>query len=408
MFNEKLLKLLSDRTLPCPEIQVGKSLKYDVDELLAGRFGRLGYAVVDDKYTAEAFGTHVFKALSGGGNCLHVTLPTPVKADMATVQWLRTQTQSADILVAVGSGTVNDLCKYAAAQDGKPYVVFPTAASMNGYLSANASITVEGHKTTLSAQMPAAVYCDLSVITAAPERLNKSGLGDSLARATAQADWLLSHQLLGTTYDATPFELLAPYEQELHENARGIPLADPHTLELLMHTLLLSGLGMTICGGSYPASQGEHMIAHSYEMLAGRPPAPPTLHGEEIGITSLYMAQFQQKRLQGKPAFAFADFDDNALTQRFGAHLCSEFQQQYDQKRKAVRTAGLHEISASKWEACVQQLAAVCLPPATILNVLKQSASPTSPQAIGWNLDYFTYACKSARFTRDRFTFLDL
>ena len=41
------------------------------------------------------------------------------------------------------------------------------------------------------------------------------------------------------------------------------------SIELLMQTLLLSGLGMTIAGGSYPASQGEHMIAHTYEMLLG-------------------------------------------------------------------------------------------------------------------------------------------
>ena len=31
---------------------------------------------------------------------------------------------SADALVAVGSGTINDLCKYASAQDRKPYIVY--------------------------------------------------------------------------------------------------------------------------------------------------------------------------------------------------------------------------------------------------------------------------------------------
>ena len=32
-----------------------------------------------------------------------------------------------DALIAIGSGTINDLCKYASAQDGKPYAVFATA-----------------------------------------------------------------------------------------------------------------------------------------------------------------------------------------------------------------------------------------------------------------------------------------
>ncbi len=34
---------------------------------------------------------------------------------------VRAATTDVDALVAVGSGTVNDLCKYAAFQDGKPY-----------------------------------------------------------------------------------------------------------------------------------------------------------------------------------------------------------------------------------------------------------------------------------------------
>ena len=60
--------------------------------------------------------------------------------------------RGADALVAVGSGTINDLCKYAAAQDGKPYAVFATAPSMNGYTSKNAAITVDGHKKSLPAR----------------------------------------------------------------------------------------------------------------------------------------------------------------------------------------------------------------------------------------------------------------
>ena len=46
---------------------------------------------------------------------------------------------------------------------------------------------------------------------------------------------------------------------------------------------MLSGFGMTICGGSYPASQGEHLISHHIEMM---PPLgwEPALHGEQIVI----------------------------------------------------------------------------------------------------------------------------
>ena len=101
-------------------------------------------------------------------------------------------------LIAVGSGTINDLCKYAAHLDRKPYAVFGTAPSMNGYTSANAAITVNGLKKSLAATMPAGVFLDLAVLAAAPPRMIRSGLGDSLCRPTAQADWLLSHRLTAT------------------------------------------------------------------------------------------------------------------------------------------------------------------------------------------------------------------
>ncbi len=99
-------------------------------------------------------------------------------------------------MIAVGSGTINDVCKYGSAQDKKPYAVFATAPSMNGYTSVNAAITVHGHKMSLAAQAPVGAFFDLGVLAAAPARMIRSGLGDSLCRTTAQADWLLSHLLV--------------------------------------------------------------------------------------------------------------------------------------------------------------------------------------------------------------------
>ena len=60
-----------------------------------------------------------------------------------TRRWARfhSATAGADAVIAIGSGTINDLCKYASAADRKPYAVFATAPSMNGYTSLNAAIT---------------------------------------------------------------------------------------------------------------------------------------------------------------------------------------------------------------------------------------------------------------------------
>ena len=115
-------------------------------------------------------------------------------------------------------------------------MVFPTAPSMNGYVSANAAITVAGHKKSLPAAAPVAVFVDLEVLSDAPPRLIRAGLGDSICRPTAQADWLLSHFLLETPYNDLPFRLLADDEADLLAGAAGLLRGDPEVMTSLMRS----------------------------------------------------------------------------------------------------------------------------------------------------------------------------
>lgn len=124
-------------------------------------------AVVSDRTTHDILGARVERALAAKGEVVSVILPNRPHPDGETVATIREATASADALVAVGSGSINDLCKYASAQDRKPYVVFGTAPSMNGYTSVNAAITIHGHKKSLTAQAPVGAFMDLSVMAAA-------------------------------------------------------------------------------------------------------------------------------------------------------------------------------------------------------------------------------------------------
>ncbi len=77
---------------------------------------------------------------------------------LETVNLVRSRAKDSDLIVALSSGTVNDICKYASYLEGKNYISFPTAASMNGYTSSNASILVDGYKKFLVAHLPRAIY----------------------------------------------------------------------------------------------------------------------------------------------------------------------------------------------------------------------------------------------------------
>src|SRR6185295_10095765 len=172
-------------------------------------------------------------ALRGTNTIDSIVLPEGPHPDDATVVEIRKQTASADALIAIGSGAINDVCKFASAQDKKPYAVFATAPSMNGYTSVNAAITEHGHKKSLPAQAPSGAFFDLAILAAAPPRLIRSGLGDSLCRATSQADWLLAHLLLDKPYRQLPYALLKDDEKPLFDQSAALMAGDIAVMERL-------------------------------------------------------------------------------------------------------------------------------------------------------------------------------
>jgi glycerol-1-phosphate dehydrogenase [NAD(P)+] len=413
MFNNKITAQINE-LLPSPPAIIGEgSLRHDFDDLINGIFPKMQLCVVDDKQTSSVLGDRIFRAVKDNSLHMrenqHLTLQGLVAADLTQIELIREYSQKCDALIAVGGGTINDLCKYAAHLEGKPYLIFPTAASMNGYLSANASISVNGHKTTLPAQLPQAIFCDFAVIADAPLRLTKSGLGDSLARPTAQADWLLSHLLLQTAYNENVFTLLADIEAEVFDNAGGIAVGDVQVIKLLTQLLLLSGLGMTIAGGSYPASQGEHMIAHTYNMLSPHIEENidgklPILHGEEIAITSLHMAKVQENFLYKKPKLSNAIFPEEKMQSLFSEKLTGEFRAEFAKKNERCKNV---EMTAANWENIAEKIAKISIPPQQLTAILQKAKAPILPKDIGWCENNLEIACEIARFTRDRFTFLD-
>lgn len=284
--------------------------------------------LVADENTAKLLNKNVFNKIS------HLIIPTPPAipvsragmtssremtpsraASLETVNLVRNKVKDSDLIVAFGSGTVNDICKYASYLEKKDYISFPTAASMNGYTSANASILVNGYKKSFKAHLPRAIYIDIDILANAPLRLTLSGFADFICRSTVQADRLLSHLLLSTEYNELPFTLVHDLEQILLREYTALTKRSGKEVLLLMEVLLISGLGMVMSKGSYSASQGEHMIAHAMEMVTKD---YSSLHGEKIAVTTITMANLQEKILSiQNPIIKPTTLDVKHITQYF-------------------------------------------------------------------------------------------
>jgi glycerol-1-phosphate dehydrogenase [NAD(P)+] len=390
-----------------------------IDDSLDGREAELvaaldlGHhlAVVADVDTYAALGHRVERALASRFAVQRVVLDRAPHADTATITRLGASLDArTDAIVAVGSGTLNDLCKMAALARGCPQVVFATAPSMNGYTSLSASITEAGVKRSVRAATPVGVFFDLGVMAAAPIRLIRAGLGDSVCRPTAQADWLLAHLLLDRPYREAPFAMLAGDEAALLAQAHALVAGDLVALRHLVRTLVLSGFGMTISGGSYPASQGEHLLSHYIDMM--RPAGlPDTLHGEQTGVCALAMARLQDRILaqDAPPVLRATAVDHDDVVRHFGPERGEVCWRELAPKRLDQRRAeALNARLAAGWDAMRARIQAATLGSVRMTAVLAAAGAPLTPGELGWPGPLFDDALAHAREIRDRYTFLDL
>ena len=181
-------------------------------------------------------------------------------------------------------------------------------------------------------------------------------------------------------------------------------------MRALARTLVLSGLGMTICNGSYPASQGEHLVSHYIDMFA---PAsrPSYLHGEQVAVATLAMARLQKRMLDGAAAGAARDDRVGGVARRplrpgdRPLVLARIRAQGADRGRRGTLTQRVRE----RWDdGARRDRCASSLPAERIADVLRRAGAPTTPAQIGVTPAFFARAVREARFLRDRYTFLDL
>lgn len=397
-------------TLPYDAIVIEERLDGREADLVAGlRFtGRL--ALVCDETTYDVMGGRVAAALRGLGSVDIVVLERP-HADEAHVAALRDRVRHADALVAVGSGTVNDLSKFVTFGDGRPYCVFGTAPSMNGYTSTTASITLaSGLKVSKKAHAPKGVFIDLAVNAAAPTRLVAAGFGDCLVRSVAQVDWWLSHRLFDTYYTDLPFRLELPDEAELMGRAPDLARGDIAAVGYLHRVLTLCGLGVSFTGMTNHGSMGEHQISHYIDCFAGDR-HPGSVHGQQVGVATLTMARLQAQILASDtpPVVGPTRVEEAGMRARYGAEVAAICRGELDHKRLDAEAArALNRKLEAIWPALRAELQAFTVPVETMRQALADAGGPTTAAELGLDVAFYREAVLHAREIRRRYSALDL
>jgi glycerol-1-phosphate dehydrogenase [NAD(P)+] len=366
-------------------------------------------AVVSDPRTHEALGARVRTELKPRGTIDDVVIDAE-EATMEMVRLVREKTRHAEAVIAVGSGTLQDLVKYATFLDGRRFATFATAASMNGYTSVTASITEGGMKHSWKAHTPAAVFMDVDVAAKAPPFLARAGIGDCLCRSTAQVDWRLSAALFGTPYFEVPFLLQKDDEALLLEKASGVGSGDRGAIRILYRLLTWAGLGTCFTGTSHHGSMSEHMISHWIDMFAGSA-HPGTLHGHQVGYAAISISRLQNLILtrETPPYVRETRVDAIAMKRRYGAALGASFEKEF--RGKALDAADARRVNAAMekdWDRLRGQLQEVMLPTETLVTALDASGGYSTAEMSGLPRGIYRDAILRAREIRNRFCVLDL
>ncbi len=379
-----------------------------VSTMLAEHMPARSLLLVCDDTTWVAAGEKLQAALGDVATSATHSLGRYQRATLSAAQELTAKATDYDGLVAIGSGTVNDVTKYAAAQANKPYICVPTAASMNGYTSITSSLEDNGVKDSFVATVPRAVIADTAVISAAPKRMTRAGLADTLCRSTVEADMLLSHWLLGTPYPRAAFDVMRAHDPDLIANATGAREGDPAFVKKLMAALLDAGDAMAASGSSAPASQGEHMIAHTLDLMYGAE-LRKMLHGELIALTTLTMNQLQHKMLLTQPIVKPMPRERAWYDRQFGKKNSQHLADHYAMKLlTSEQVDAINDRINEHWADIKLALIDIMTPPGTIQRAFVQSGLAIRPEEIGLGDERYRNACTYAYLTRERFGFLDL
>jgi glycerol-1-phosphate dehydrogenase [NAD(P)+] len=165
-------------------------------------------------------------------------------------------------IVAVGSGTINDLARFVGSRIEKPVISIATAPSMDGYAAAGSSLVVKGAKKTLKGVPVTAIYGELNVISQAPFDMIQAGFGDIIGKKTSLADWALSRLVTQEYWCDDIVALMDEAADTCIENGQAIAQREPKAIGQLMDALVLSGVAMSLADDTRPASGAEHMISH--------------------------------------------------------------------------------------------------------------------------------------------------
>ncbi|MBR5518796.1 MAG: sn-glycerol-1-phosphate dehydrogenase [Clostridia bacterium] len=313
--------------------------------------------------------------------------------------------ENTDLIVGIGSGVINDLCKYVSFKRDLPYHIVATAPSMDGYASNGAALIIKNMKVTYSARVPEVIIGDTSMLKDAPMDMIKAGYGDIMGKFSCLNDWKLSKLVNDEYICEYVYDLTYDIVKKTKPLAKKLLERDEESIKTLMEALVVVGIAMAYIGTSRPASGSEHHLSHFFEITGIIDDEPYFCHGTDVAYSMLAVQQLRDEiiKMDSPVTKAFDESDWEANVKRVykkAADGIIEYQ-----KKLGMIYEDKSQVYAQKWNEIKEVLKEVPSVEETT-EMLETVGLPVEDFYKMYSKEKLADAVKYAKDLKDRYTVL--
>lgn len=258
-----------------------------------------------------------------------------------------------DFILGIGSGVINDICKYVSFSHKITCGIIATAPSMDGFASSGAAMIFDGMKVTFTTHAPDLILGDTDILCTAPADMIAAGYADIIGKYSALNDWKLSNLINGEYLCPFVYDLVLRKTNEVRDLAPALVRKEPAAIATLTEILVMIGVCLTLLSTTRPGSGSEHHLSHYFEITGLILDRPYFLHGTDVGYSTVVTAAMRERiRAMEKPKFHTVSAETrHAAYDRIYKHCADEV--------KALQVeAGRYDkdvtpVYAEKWQEVV-------------------------------------------------------
>lgn len=193
-------------------------------------------------------------------------------------------------IVGLGGGMALDAAKWCAWRTKRPLVLVPGVLSVDAAVTNTIAVREAGGVVYRGFVVADAIVLDPELVTRAPARLNRAGIGDLLSIHTGLHDWRLGAAAGKLAYDDAIAAAAAAVLDRIEALAPEIGAVTDAGLEGVLRAYAEVNALCLRAGHSGPEEGSEHYFGYRLEQVTGR----SFVHGELIGLGTILMATLQR------------------------------------------------------------------------------------------------------------------